>query len=65
MNNESECMVQWTKHNRNNRFVNLPSLPWHPEISGAVHRVLWQAGRQADEMQVDFLNFKNSLYFKQ
>ena len=40
-------IVQWIKCNRNNRFVNLPSLPWQPEISGAVHLVL--PGRQAGQ----------------
>ena len=44
----AKSMVQWTKHNRNNRFVNLPSLPWLSEISGAVHLALpgLTAGRQ-------------------
>ena len=41
-------MVQWTKRNQNNRFMNLPSLPWQPEISGAIHLALpgLMAGRQ-------------------
>ena len=49
----ANSMVQWTKHNRNR---NLPSLPWFSEISGAVHLVLpgLAAGRQADEIQVNF-----------
>ena len=41
-------MVQWTKHNQNNKFVNLPSLLWQLEISGAVHLSLLglMVGRQ-------------------
>ena len=46
-------IVQWTKCNRNNRFGNLPSLPWLSEISGAVHLAPLglTAGRQADKIQ--------------
>ena len=43
-------MVQWTKHNQNNRLMYPPSLPWLFEISEARYLVLpgltWQAGRQ-------------------
>ena len=56
-------MVQWTKRDRNNRFVNPPSLPWLSEISGAVHLALLglTAGRRnAGEFQY----FKNSLYIE-
>ena len=48
-------MVQWTKCNHNNRFVNLTSLPWLSEISGAIQ--LAQLGL-TDEMQLNFENFK-------
>ena len=57
-------MAQWTNVNQNNRFVNLQPLPWLFEISGAIHLALpgltvgWQAGRQADEMQVNFEKLK-------
>ena len=58
---KANSLVQWTKYNRNNRFMNLPSLLWQTEISGAIHLALpgltsgsSQAGRQADEMQVNF-----------
>ena len=57
---KANSIVQWTEHNQNNRFVNLPSLPWLSENSGAVH--LAQpgliAGRQADKIQVNFETFK-------
>ena len=57
-------MAQWVNRLRNNIFVNLPPLPLSCEISGALH--LAQpgltagrlAGRQADEIQVNFENFK-------
>ena len=54
-------MAQWVNHFRNNIFVNLPPLPLLCEISGALHLAQpgLMAGRQvADEMQVDFENFK-------
>ena len=57
-------MAQWVNRLRNNIFVNPPPLPLSCEISGALH--LAQpgltagrlAGRQADEIQVAFENFK-------
>ena len=57
-------MAQWVNRLRNNIFVNLPPLPLSCEISGALH--LAQpgltagrlAGWQADEIQVNFENFK-------
>ena len=57
-------MAQWVNRLRNNIFVNPPPLPLSCEISGALH--LAQpgltagrlAGRQADEIQVNFENFK-------
>ena len=57
-------MVQWVNRLRNNIFVNPPPLPLSCEISGALH--LAQpglmagrlAGRQVDEIQVNFENFK-------
>ena len=57
-------MAQWVNCLRNNIFVNPPPLPLSCEISGALH--LAQpgltagrlAGRQADEIQVNFQNFK-------
>ena len=33
-------MMQWIECNQNNRFVDLPSLPWLSKVSGAVHLVL-------------------------
>ena len=33
-------MVQWTKRNRNNMFINPLSLPWLSEISRTVHLAL-------------------------
>ena len=61
-------MAQWVNHLRNNIFVNPPPLPLSCEISGALHLAQpgltagWQAGRLAgrlaDEIQVDFENFK-------
>ena len=59
-------MAQWVNRLLNNIFVNPPPLPLSCEISGALHRVLrqagWlagrQAGRQADEIQADFEIFK-------
>ena len=65
-------MAQWVNRLRNNIFVNPPPLPLSCEISGALHLAQpgltagWLAGRQAgrqagwlaDEIQVDFENFK-------
>ena len=61
-------MAQWVNCLRNNIFVNPPSLPLLCEISGALHlaqpgltagrRAGGQAGRQADEIQVNFKIFK-------
>ena len=54
-------MAQWVNCLRNNIFVNPPSLPLLCEISRALDLVQpglmaggRQAGRQADEMQVNF-----------
>ena len=57
-------MAQWVNRLWNNIFLNPPPLPLSCEISGAIH--LAQpgltagrlAGRQADEIQVNFGNFK-------
>ena len=57
-------MAQWVNRLRNNIFVNPPPLPLSCEISGALH--LAQPGlmagrlasRLADEIQVNFENFK-------
>ena len=57
-------MAQWVNHLRNNIFVNPPPLPLSCEISGALHLAQpgltagRQAGWQADEIQVNFENFK-------
>ena len=60
-------MAQWVNHLRNNIFVNPPPLPLLCEISGALHASATgsysrlagrQAGRQADEIQVNFEIFK-------
>ena len=57
-------MAQWVNRLRNNTFVNLPPLPLSCEISGALHLAQpglmagRQAGWQADEIQVNFKNFK-------
>ena len=57
-------MAQWVNRLRNNIFVNPPPLPLSCEISGALHLAQpgltagWQAGRLADEIQVDFEIFK-------
>ena len=42
-------MAQWTNVNRNNRFINLPPLPWMSEVSGTIHLALpgLMAGKQA------------------
>ena len=39
-------MAQWVNHLRNSIFVNPLPLPLLCEIFGALHRVLWQTGRQ-------------------
>ena len=54
-------MAQWVNRLRNNIFVNPPPLPLLCEISGALHLaqpVLRQAGRPADEIQVNLEIFK-------
>ena len=53
-------MEQWVNRLRNNIFVNPPPLPLSCEISGALHlaQPSLTAGRQADEIQVNFENFK-------
>ena len=57
-------MAQWVNRLRNNIFVNPPPLPLSCEISGALHLAQpgltagRQAGRQADEIQVNFENFE-------
>ena len=53
-------MVQWVNRLRNNIFVNPPPLPLSCEISEALHLVQpgLTAGWQADEIQVNFENFK-------
>ena len=49
-------MAQWVNCLRNNIFVNPPPLPLLCEISGALHLAQpgLTAGRQADEIQVNF-----------
>ena len=49
-------MAQWVNRLRNNIFVNPPPLPLSCEISGALHLAQpgLTAGRQADEIQVNF-----------
>ena len=56
-------MVQWTERNWN-RSVNPLSLPWQSEISRAVHLTGLTAGSQADEIQVNFKNFKTHCTLK-
>ena len=54
-------MAQWVNRLWNNIFVNLlPLLPLLCEISGALHlaQLGLMAGRQADEIQVNFKIFK-------
>ena len=57
-------MAQWVNCLQNNIFVNPPPLPLSCEISGALHlaqpglTASRQAGGQADEIQVNFGNFK-------
>ena len=50
-------MAQWVNHLRNNIFINLLSLLWLSEISGALQLALsglmagrWQAGRRNVEI---------------
>ena len=58
------AMAQWVNCLQNNIVVNPPPLPLSCEISGALHLVQpgltagRQAGWQADEIQVNFKNFK-------
>ena len=53
-------MAQWVNCLRNNIFVNPPPLPLSCEISGALHLAQpdIMAGRLANEVQVNFENFK-------
>ena len=53
-------MAQWVNCLRNKIFVNPPPLPLLCEISGALHLAQpgLTAGRQADEIQVNFKIFK-------
>ena len=53
-------MAQWINRLRNNIFVNPPPSPLLCEISGALHLAQpgLMAGRQADEIQVNFENFR-------
>ena len=53
-------MAQWVNRLRNNIFVNPPPLLLLCEISGALHLAQpgLTAGRQADEIQVNFEIFK-------
>ena len=62
---KANSMMQYIERNQNKTFINLPSLPWNSEISGAIHlaQLGLTAGRQADEIQVNF-KFLNSLYSK-
>ena len=53
-------MAQWVNRLQNNIFVNPPPLSLSCEISGALHLAQpgLTAGWLADEIQVDFENFK-------
>ena len=53
-------MAQWVNRLRNKIFVNPPPLPLLCEISGALRLAQHglTAGRQADEIQVNFEIFK-------
>ena len=53
-------MAQWINRLWNDIFVNPPPLPLLCEISGALHLAQpgLTAGWQADEIQVNFENFK-------
>ena len=59
-------MAQWVNRLWNNTFVNPPPLPLLCEISGALHLAQpgLTAGRQADEIQVNFEIFKVSCRLK-
>ena len=59
------AMAQWVNHLQNNIFVNL-LLPLSCELSGALHLVQpgLTAGRQADEIQVNFEIFKRGCRLK-
>ena len=59
-------MAQWVNCLRNNIFINLPPLPLLCEISEALHLAQpgFTAGWQADEIQVNFENFKVSCRLK-
>ena len=52
--------MQWVNHLRNNIFVNPPPLPLLCEIFGVLYLAQpglmagWRAGRQADEIQLNF-----------
>ena len=50
---DKSAIAQWVNCLRNNIFVNPLPLLLLCEISGALHRVLWEAGRLADEIQVN------------
>ena len=54
------AMAQWVNCLRNNIFVNPLPLPLLCKISGAPHLAQpgLTAGRQADEIQVNFKNFR-------
>ena len=68
------AMAQWINCLRNNVFVNPPPLPLSCEISGVLHlaepgltagwQTGWQAGRLADEIQVNFEILKISCRLK-
>ena len=53
-------MAQWINRLRNSIFVNAPPLPLLCEIFGDLHLAQpgLKAGRQADEIQVNFEIFK-------
>ena len=57
-------MVQWVNRLRNNIFVNSLPLLLLCEISGSLHLAQpgLTAGRQADEIQVNFKIFKVGLF---
>jgi len=56
---KANSMMQWIERNRNKKFVDLLSLSWKSEISGAIYLVQTglTAGRQADVIQVNFIFF--------
>ena len=60
MKDEKKCHGTVNKFHRNNSFINRMQLPLFCKISGAVHLVLvgLTAGWQADEIQVNFENFR-------